>query len=189
MIFRTVAIVAAVAALAACNNATSVQNAAASAVEQAAASMAAEASAVAVANNLTGSNEYLNLPAGFADKKGDAALMPEGVAQADVLLLQYDESRNISVSVVKAAEFAGDAAALADKLKTALAADKSLADVKVAVEGNQVNYSYTFAESDSKAAESCAARLGEDKSVTTFCANGTDVSADELQHLISGSLK
>lgn len=188
MISRTAALAAAVLALAACNNGTPAQNAAASAVAQAAASMAAEASAVAAANT-SSVNEYLNLPAGFADKKGDAAFMPEGVAEADVLLLQYDESRNINVSVVKSTEFAGDAEALADKLKSALAADKALADVKVAAEGGQVNYGYAFAQSEPKAAESCIAKLGDDKLITTFCANGTDITADELHSLLSGSLK
>lgn len=191
MMLRTAALAAAVLALTACNNGTPTSNAAASAVAQAAASMAAEASAVAAANNApaAGSNEYLNLPAGFADKKGDAAFMPEGVAEADVLLLQYDESRNITVSAVASAQFDGDAATLADKLKTALAADKGLTDVSVSVQENQVDYRYTFADSEPKAAESCIARQSSDKILTTFCANGTDIGADELHSLLSGSLK
>lgn len=187
MNIRTIAISAAVFALAACNNGSPAQSTAASAVAQAAASMAAEASAVVAVN--TAANDYLNLPAGFADKKGDAAFMPEGVADADVLLLQYDEGQNITVSVVKSAAFAGDAAALADKLKTALNQDNRLENVSVTADGQQVSYGYHLAGSEPKAAESCIVRPDADKNLLTYCAAGTDTDAAQLNALLSGSLK
>lgn len=176
---------------AACNNGTPAQTVA-SAVEKATASMAAEASSVANAlapTSTSGTNAYLNLPEGFAEHPDRAAALPENVAESDVLLLQYDAARNITVSAVKSAPYAGEAATLADKLKSALAADKTLAQVQVAAEDKQVRFSYELTGSDPKALESCIAQTGRSEGLLTFCASGTGTTADELHSLLQSSLK
>lgn len=182
--------VAAAAALlaAACNQGAPAQEAAASPAAQAAASVAAEASAAASSASAA-PGAYLNLPEGFSADAVRADMLPENVAEGDVLLLQYDEARNITVSAVKSPAYEGGADSLADKLKSALAADKSLQNAAVAVEGGQVRFSYEFAGSDPKAAESCIAKPDPAHGLVTVCANGTGTDTAELHALLQGSLK
>ncbi|XXQ69058.1 hypothetical protein ACKLNO_04135 [Neisseriaceae bacterium B1] len=178
------------AALAACDSGTpqtAAQPASEAPTAPASAPVASSAPAASAASALSSKDGkvVINTSGEFADKSSDAAFLPADAQAADVLLLQYDESRNLTISAVAAGQAKATAADLFTSLKKALEADKSLKNVSVAeLENNRLSYRYTHS-GEPAANESCLVSVAEDKSITNVCAVSTDLSVDELKAVLA----
>lgn len=182
------ALLCATIAVAACDSGKPQTAASAPVSASAAASSPAPAAASAPAMSTLSSQDgkvVIQATGQFVDKMGDAAFLPADAQAADVLLLQYDESRNLTVSAVAAGQAKNTAADLFGSLKKALESDKSLQGVNVAApENNRLSYSYTHA-GELGANESCVVAVAEDKSIINVCASSTDLSQDELKAVLA----
>lgn len=121
----------------------------------------------------------------FVDKSNDAAFLPVGVTQADVLLLQYDASRNLTISAIESGLVKSSANDLFANLKTAIENDKTLSHVSVEQpESNRLRYAYSQT-GELVANESCIVSVGKDRKIVNVCASSTDLSTDELKTLLA----
>ncbi|ULJ64587.1 hypothetical protein [Wielerella bovis] len=185
----TALLIAATLGISACNNGTPEQTSVAPATDSATASTPTVASTPVVAEIKSSDGAVSFTPNGdFADKLGDAAFG----ADKNTTLLQYDESRNLTLSVVASGKVKGTAEDFFSSLKKNIEADKTVSNAQIdEAANNQMAYRFTHPEADGKPAanESCITAVSADGVINTACATSTDLSADELKDVVANSLK
>ena len=126
----------------------------------------------------------------FSDKLGDTAFTPESASQPT--LLQYDDSRNLTVSVVASGKLTGKSPTLFTNLKKAIETDKSITDAHVDTPtATQMSYQFTHSAANNTPAanESCIVNISGAGDIATACATSTDLSQDELKTLLTNSIQ
>ena len=124
----------------------------------------------------------------FQDKLGDAAFMPN-VPADKVVLLQYSEDKNLTLTVTETGK-ANNAKDYFAKLSAALKKDGSITSVAADTPTDtQISYHFTHKIADKEAAtESCTTTISSDKTIITACAAAPNASAEDLKAVL-GSLK
>lgn len=192
-------LLAAAVALAACGEnqtgsstgqtAASVPAPASAASAPAAASEAAPQAASAAVSSKDGKIQ-ISLNGVYQDKTGDAEYAPEGVAAEQIVLLQRDDTADITVSAVSAGKADKDADKLLSELKAAIEGDESVKDVHAAAPENGVlAYRFTHANGEDAANEACITRVSAEKDVATVCAVSRSVSSEELLKELQSGVK
>lgn len=127
----------------------------------------------------------INTSGTFTDKSNDATFLPIDAKADDVLLLQYDESRNLTVYAVQAGQVKKSAENFFANLKKTIETDKNITNVRVSeVANNQISYDYSTA-GEPVSHESCVVAVGTDKGITTVCAVSSDLSVDEVKAVLA----
>lgn len=147
------------------------------------------ASAVAPSGVVTLSSKdgkiTINTSGTFTDKFNDATFLPIDAKADDVLLLQYDESRNLTVYAVQAGQVKKSAENFFANLKKTIETDKNITNAHVSeVANNQISYDYSTT-GEPVSHESCVIAVGADKGITTVCAVSSDLSVDEVKAVLA----
>lgn len=186
---KTVLLLTGVLALAACegqSSANPAQNEQASVA--AAASQAGVEVQAAVAELKSRDGALTVKTAGaFADKLADKEMHPEGITEEQLILLQHNESDNITVYAADFGKSKHSAADYFAKLKKALEGKKDFKDLQV----NQVSEArldYRFSQNDDNGVlalnESCAALVAGGQ-VYSVCASSPEISTDALAAVLN----
>lgn len=121
---------------------------------------------------------------GFADVSQDPAMLPPGTDAKDIILLQRDDTRDITLyasDLGKPKKPAGDYFA---KLKQTIEADAGLKDVKTGVATeNRMDYHYSQTSGDETLNESCVSVYSE-QGLYNICAYSPSATADELEAVL-----
>lgn len=121
----------------------------------------------------------------FADKSNDTAFLPQDVAAENILFVQHDDSRNLTISAVNSGKVQGDAATFLANLKAAIEGNKALSNIHISdVATQRIAYHYTLAGKPA-ANESCTSAISTQNDIITVCAGSTDLSLDELSAIIA----
>lgn len=171
--------------LAACNGQPSGDNAAKPAAQPASAP-APQAAETPQATELKSKDGKVVIAtsAAFSDKMGDAALLPENVKAEEVLLLQHDADKNITIYALQSGEVA-DTKAYFDKLAQAINGDKALKNAKVEPAENKLTYHFSHADESGETTlnESCVVEV-QDKKVYNVCATSDNADLGALDELM-----
>lgn len=168
-------------ALTACNGGTADKKTAAPSSEPAAASVAAHEQDKV---KLLSSDGKISIETSgqFADKLGDEAALPEGVAKEKITLLQKDSVTGTTLTVIDTGTSANPAEYF-QKVKAALETDKSLNNLVLGdIAANSMTYGFSQADEQGNILlnERCKIMLhGKDK-LYTICASNTEGNQDEL---------
>ena len=147
----------------------------------------AAASANAV-QTLTSSDSKISISiqgSQFADAMQNKDLLPDGLAVADLTLLQHDPASEITVYVANLGKPQSPAADYFNKLKTALEQDKSLSNVEAGV-ATENRMSYRFSQKDKEdntLNENCLA-VYEADNIYNICANSYSASSEQLNEVL-----
>lgn len=180
-------------ALAACNNSTP-NNATATPAASSTPVAASDVASAETPTNATPASPTLSSKDGkltittngyFADKSSDAVFLPADVKAEDVLLLQYDDSRNLTISAIQSGKAKTNAADLFASLQKALESNKSLQNLNVGQpENDRLRYGYTQA-GQNVANESCLVAVDATQNITTVCASSSELSQEELAAILA----
>ena len=147
----------------------------------------AAASANAV-QTLTSSDSKISISiqgSQFADAMQNKDLLPDGLAVADLTLLQHDPASEITVYVANLGKPKSPAADYFNKLKTALEKDSSLTNVEAGV-ATENRMSYRFSQKDKEdntLNENCLA-VFETDNIYNICANSYTASSEQLNEVL-----
>ena len=147
----------------------------------------AAASANAV-QTLTSSDSKISISiqgSQFADAMQNKDLLPDGLAVADLTLLQHDPASEITVYVANLGKPKSPAADYFNKLKTALEKDSSLTNVQAGV-ATENRMSYRFSQKDKEdntLNENCLA-VYETDNIYNICANSYTASSEQLNEVL-----
>lgn len=147
----------------------------------------AAASANAV-QTLTSSDSKISISiqgSQFADAMQNKDLLPDGLAVADLTLLQHDPASEITVYVANLGKPKSPAADYFNKLKTALEKDSSLTNVEAGV-ATENRMSYRFSQKDKEdntLNENCLA-VYETDNIYNICANSYTASSEQLNEVL-----
>ncbi|QMT32383.1 hypothetical protein [Alysiella filiformis] len=121
----------------------------------------------------------------FADKLGDATMLPENVQAEELLLLQHDTDKNIGIYAIQAGEVA-DGKAYLNKLAQAIKNDAALKNSQANLTENQLTYHFSQTDESGETAlnESCLVAV-QDKQVYNVCATSEDADLAALDEIIS----
>lgn len=121
----------------------------------------------------------------FADKLGDATMLPENVQAEELLLLQHDTDKNIGIYAIQAGEVA-DGKAYLNKLEQAIKNNAALKNSQVNLTENQLTYHFSQSDESGETAlnESCLVAV-QDKQVYNVCATSEDADLAALDEIIS----
>ena len=128
----------------------------------------------------------LSIPGGqFADASSKAEYQPAGTDAKDLILLQRDDAADITLYAVDLGKPKSTPDAYFNKLKAAIEADKTLADVQVsAADNGSLNYRFSQKENDNTLTESCAA-LADANRIYNICANSYTAAPERLDAMLS----
>lgn len=188
---KTVLLLAGVLALSACGEqpAGSGQAQDNPASQAAAASQTDAAPQQAAVAELKSNNQALTVKTAgeFTDKLADKDMHPDGVSAEQLILLQHNESDNITVYAADFGQSKHSAADYFAKLKKALENNKDLKDLQI----NQVSEArldYRFSQDGGSDAlplnESCAALVAGGQ-VYGVCASSPEISTDALAAVLN----
>ncbi|UOP04915.1 hypothetical protein [Conchiformibius kuhniae] len=188
---KTVWLLAGVLAVAACDNPVSGgegQGAQTSeAASQTVASQAAAAEPQTVELKSRDGVLTIKTAGAFADKADDEALRPEGIKPEQLILLQHNESDNITVYAADFGKAKHEAADYFAKLKKALESNKDLKDLRVETL-SEARMDYRFSQNDANGDfalnESCAALVAGGQ-VYGVCASSPEISTDALAAVLN----
>lgn len=124
----------------------------------------------------------------FVNKLNDA----EFGADKNTTLLQYDDSRNLTVSAVDSGSLKGKIDTFTNHLKQSVEGNKTLNNAKFGTDANhRITYQFSHVATEDKPAanESCVVAVLESNKITTVCATSTDMSADDLATLLANNVK
>lgn len=169
------------------NNGAAAQNASAPVAASAAAPQAETASApIAAANELKSKDGKITIAisGGFADKLGDASLLPENIAAEELLMLQHNAENNTSIYAIQSGEVA-DVKAYFAKLEQAIKNEKSLKNANVQIADDKLTYHFSQADESGETTlnESCVVAVA-DKKAHNVCASSTDLDLAALDDII-----
>lgn len=173
-----------VALLTACNNGAS--NAASSANQESSAPIVNE---TAAPNKVKLSSKdgliNINVEGEFVDKSGDAQFLPEGEDPKNVLLLQYDEARDVSISAVESGALKDKADTFFVTLKQNIESDKTLKDVQVeTINEQRLAYGFSSGE-ETTVQEYCLTDVASNKHIYTTCAISGQLTVNDLKAILS----
>lgn len=118
----------------------------------------------------------------FADKMGDAELMPADVPADKIQMLQQDNTTGAVLTVVHAGKTQAAPEYFA-KVKSALEADKSLSNLQIGdISANTMAYHFSQADADGNVLlnERCLIML-QDDDLYNICASHPEMGQDELE--------
>lgn len=121
----------------------------------------------------------------FVDKLGDEEMRPEGVQPEQLLLLQHNDSNNVTVYAVDFGAAKYKSSDYFAKLKKALENTKGLQNVKVD-DASEQRMDYRFSQGkdgEFGLNESCAALVAANK-VYSVCASSPEMSVEGLAQVI-----
>lgn len=147
----------------------------------------ASAASEAATQTLTGRDGKISIVVqgnGFSDASGNGRT-PEGVADGELVLLQRDDARDITLYVANLGAPKTDAKTYFANLKTALGADKSLSDVQTgASTDTRMNYRFTQSGGDAVLRENCIA-IYDAASLYNVCASSPTAGHEELASVLT----
>lgn len=121
----------------------------------------------------------------FEDKSKDADFLPEGVKSDKILLLQHNQSADLTISAADNGKTALKPEQFFDKLKTGIENNPSLNNPKVSIQGSRAVMSYSYGGSGDTVNESCAVSLdGQTSQVRTVCATSRTMGTGELERIL-----
>lgn len=145
----------------------------------------------AASNTLTSADGRIQiaLDGAFVDKRADAQFLPEGEDEKNVLLLQHDEVRNITLSAVDSGVLKSDLATFFTQLRENIKKDQTLNHAQITTAAdNRLLYAFqtdSSAENETTIYESCLVAVAKDKQIYTVCAISDQLSNEELNALLN----
>lgn len=128
----------------------------------------------------------LDIQGNFADKMQDADFFPEGAKAEELVLLQHDDEKNLTIHATKLPKPSASAEDYLNKFKTALEAEKSIQGLQISVSKDVLNYQFHHGENPLY--EHCVVKLTQE-SLYNVCASAADddnansIAADAIAKL------
>lgn len=120
----------------------------------------------------------------FQDKSEDPNFIPAHTKPEDVLILQYDSTQDLSLSVIKAGTLHHDINTLFENLKTLFSQNKDLDQTNIQLIDNQkIIYSYHI-KKEPTLNESCIIQIDPNKTIMNICASSPSIAIDDLANRI-----